>query len=48
MAASLASDMGFDTTRCEFCEQLLDDKKPWKRGLDGMGAHLACLKRFIG
>lgn len=42
---SLASDAGLDTKNCELCLKPLDNKKPWVRGLDGMGAHRACLKR---
>lgn len=42
----LASDAGMDTKNCEFCLKALDGKKPWKRGLDGMGAHIACIKKF--
>ena len=43
---SLYADSGGDTTVCEICEQPLGDEEPWKRGLDGAGAHVSCLKAF--
>ncbi len=43
---SMAESAGIDTTVCELCEEPLDDKWPWKRGLDGCGAHLDCLEVF--
>jgi len=42
----LAEEAGLDTSVCEFCSKALDDKKPWVRGLDGMGAHEECLPRW--
>jgi hypothetical protein len=44
--SSLAEEAGLDTTRCELCGDPLDDSRPWKRGLDGCGAHTLCLRRF--
>ena len=41
--SSLYEQSGGDTSVCEFCEKPLDVKKPWKRGLDGAGAHIACI-----
>lgn len=46
MPKSLAERMGIDTEKCEICEGPLDDYTPWKRGLDGAGAHLVCLRRY--
>jgi hypothetical protein len=43
---SLAEEAGIDTTRCEFCGEPLDDSRPWRRGLDGCGAHESCLKAY--
>lgn len=45
--AGLAGAAGIDTDVCEFCEQPLDDSKPWRRGLDGCGAHEDCIRRFL-
>ena len=44
---SLAADAGIDTSVCEFCSGPLDDSEPWRRGLDGCGAHERCLKRWL-
>lgn len=38
------AESGGDTSVCEICEAPLDDAEPWKRGLDGAGAHLSCLR----
>ena len=46
MAKSLAEWAGMDVTRCEICDDPLDDNRDWKRGLDGAGAHLDCLRRM--
>jgi hypothetical protein len=46
MAATIGSlyeESGGDVTRCEFCDEPLDDTRAWKRGLDGAGAHLDCI-----
>jgi hypothetical protein len=43
---SLYAESGGDVNACEFCEGPLDDSEPWKRGLDGAGAHLACIPRY--
>jgi hypothetical protein len=40
---SLYEQSGGDPTRCEFCNRKLTNKKPWRRGLDGAGAHEACI-----
>lgn len=39
----LYEESGGDPTRCEICDDPLDDTRPWKRGLDGAGAHVDCL-----
>ena len=44
---TLAEQAGIDTTVCEFCYKPLDGTKPWRRGLDGCGAHEKCIKRFL-
>lgn len=44
---SLAEMSGMDVSRCEFCDEPLDDSKPWRRGLDGAGAHESCLKGWL-
>lgn len=41
--ANLYEQSGGDTTRCEFCGDPLDDSRPWRRGLDGAGAHDDCI-----
>ena len=41
--SSYAAAAGIDTTRCEFCGDPLDGSAPWRRGLDGCGAHKSCL-----
>ncbi len=43
----LAERAGIDTSICEFCEEPLDGKKPWRRGLDGCGAHEKCLEDYL-
>lgn len=45
--SNLAEDAGIDTTVCEFCSQPLDDSEPWRRGMDGCGAHERCLKAWL-
>lgn len=45
----LAQASGMDITVCEFCEEPLEeddskDERPWRRGLDGAGAHDECLR----
>ncbi len=40
----LAGLSGIDTSVCEMCEEPLDGKREWKRGMDGAGAHLSCLR----
>ena len=47
MTGSLAEEAGLDINVCEFCEEPLDDTQPWRRGLDGCGAHETCLKRAL-
>ena len=42
--AGMAAEAGMDVTLCELCEEPLKDA-PYKRGLDGAGAHLGCLPR---
>lgn len=44
---SLAEQSGMDVSRCEFCDELLDDSQSWKRGLDGAGAHLDCIDGYL-
>lgn len=44
---SLYAESGGDLTRCEFCDERLDDTKPWMRGIDGAGAHLACIDEWF-
>ena len=44
LTSSLYVESGGDPSRCEFCDELLDDSQSWKRGLDGAGAHLSCLR----
>lgn len=44
---TLFADSGGDITRCELCEEPLDETREWKRGLDGAGAHLDCLASFV-
>lgn len=40
----LAALSGMDVTKCELCDHPLEDEgEPYKRGLDGAGAHLGCL-----
>ena len=41
---SLAEQSGMDVSRCEFCDELLDGSKSWKRGRDGAGAHHDCIE----
>ncbi len=41
---SLAEEAGIDTSSCEICDEPLDGKREWKRGMDGCGAHLSCLR----
>ena len=36
-----------DSTHCELCGEPLDDSQPWQIGLDGEGAHTACLGDFL-
>lgn len=44
MPKSLAEQAGIDITVCECCGDPLDDERPWRRGLDGCGAHDECLR----
>jgi hypothetical protein len=45
--AEMVAFSGIDTSVCEFCEQPLDDSEPWRRGLDGCGAHERCLGAWL-
>ena len=45
MADSERAEAG-DVTRCELCDELLDDSEAWRRGLDGAGAHDRCLRAY--
>ena len=43
----MAEACGLDVTVCEFCGDDLDeegDGRPWRRGLDGSGAHEECIE----
>ncbi len=42
--STMAERAGIDTSVCEFCEEPLDDREDWTRGLDGCGAHDRCLR----
>lgn len=42
--STMAERAGIDTSICEICEEPLDDSEPWRRGMDGCGAHDACLR----
>lgn len=44
MTGGLFAATGGDVNVCEFCKQPLDDSKPWKRGMDGAGAHEECIR----
>ena len=37
---------GGDTTKCEFCGKKINNKEPWKMGLDGAKAHLKCIPKW--
>lgn len=45
--SSLYEQSGGDPTQCQFCDEPPDDTQPWQRGLDGAGAHLACLRPWL-
>jgi hypothetical protein len=45
--STLYAESGGDTTRCEICDAPLDNSEPWKRGLDGAGAHIECLRPYL-
>jgi hypothetical protein len=40
---TLAEEVGIDTSVCELCGEPLDDRRPWRYGLDGSAAHKECL-----
>jgi hypothetical protein len=44
--SGLYEESGGDVSLCEICDQPLDETHEWKRGLDGAGAHLACLRNL--
>lgn len=43
----LAEDSGMDVSRCEFCDKALDERKVWRRGIDGAGAHKTCIAEAL-
>jgi hypothetical protein len=45
--STAAAQAGIDPTVCEFCGTPLDDREPWRRGLDGCGAHDGCLSAHL-
>lgn len=44
---SLYAQSGGDPFRCEICDEPLDGRRKWLRGLDGAGAHKTCLKPYL-
>lgn len=46
IVGGLYAASGGDVDVCEFCQQPLDDERPWRRGLDGAGAHEDCIPQW--
>lgn len=44
---NFATTTGLDVSVCEFCEGPLTDEEPWRRGIDGCGAHERCLRPYL-